>query len=338
MKTALLNLEKKEVLTPDQMTAAMEALVTGRATDHEIENFLTLLREKGETAAEIVAAAKVMRMHALRLSKHLPGLLDTCGTGGDGQHTLNVSTLSALTASAAGVPVAKHGNRSVSSVCGSADILELLGVRIELAPEALERCLESTGFAFFFAPKFHPATRFAMPARKKIQGKTLFNLLGPLANPAGVDYQVIGVYEKRLVLVMAEALAQLGLKKAWTLYGLEGLDEISIAGPTSVAEIEGGRVKTFMVSPEDAGFKRSSPAGLRCESKEAARDLAQQVLRGTPGPAQDAVALNSGAGLYVAGKAASFKAGAALARETLVSGAVLKKLEEIVLFTRGVAV
>ncbi len=332
---ALAKLARKESLGEHEMTQVMERLVTGQASDERIEKFLLLLREKQETAGEILAAARVMRSHAIKTSRARSALLDTCGTGGDGRHTLNVSTLSALVCAAAGARVAKHGNRSVSSLCGSADILEMLGLQIELSLERLEACLDETGFAFFFAPKFHPATRYAMPARKKIQGKTIFNVLGPLANPAGVDYQLLGVYEERLVLVLARALADLGVKKALVVYGMDGVDEISISDKTLCAEVSRGKISDLTITPEEMGLQRSRLENYQATSKDSSRELACKTLAGEPGPAQDLICLNAGAALYTAEKVKSVKEGVGMARQVIKSGAAIAKLEELVKFTNG---
>ena len=328
-------LDQKQSLNSDEMTESMEFIVSGHAADDEMEGFLLALRKKGETVEEIVAAAKVMRGHSIRLTRDIPDLLDTCGTGGDGLNTLNISTLSAIVACAAGIRVAKHGNRSISSISGSADILESLGVKIDLSVEQLEASLEKTGFAFFFAPKFHPAMRFASAARKKIQGKTIFNILGPLSNPAGVSYQVIGVYERRLVAIVAKALFSLGLKKALVVHGLEGVDEISVSSQTFATELLDGRLIDVEITPEACGILRAPVEYLRCQSKEEALELALQVLKGKKGAALDAICLNAAAALYVAGKAASLKDGVNRSRILLESGAVYKKLEEIILFSKN---
>ncbi len=331
----LSKLAKKKSLTPSEMTEAMEFIVTGLATDTQIEEFLLLLRQKGETAPEIASAAKVMRKHSLKLSKIYPSLLDTCGTGGDGRQTLNVSTLSALTASSLGVPVGKHGNRSVSSTCGSADLLEILEVKIDLPIPAIEQSIEKLGFGFFFAPLFHPAMRYAMPARKKIKGKTLFNILGPLSNPASASYQLIGVYEERLVETLAQVLLELGLKRALVVHGQDGMDEISLCDQTKVAELGLGKIKSYFLLPEDCGLRRCAAAPLQCSSKEACRQAALQVLQGIEGPAHDIVCLNAGAALYIAEKAGTIQEGVLMAKKALRSGATHKKLKEISAFTQS---
>ncbi len=330
-------LGKKEPLSPADMTHMMEAIMTGVLRDPEIEEFLLLLRDKGETAEEIAAAAKVMRQHALKLTRRYAELLDTCGTGGDAKHTLNISTLSALTAASMGVKVGKHGNRSVSSQCGSADLLEALGVRIDLPVPAIEACIDQNNFGFFFAPKFHEATKYAMPARKKIGGKTLFNLLGPLSNPAGALYQLIGVYDERLVGTLAKTLLELGSKRALVVHGKDGLDEITTCDETRVAELDKGRVKSYTVSPGDLGIKKARLENIQCLTLDDCKAAAMGVLKGERGAHGDIVFLNTGAALYVAGKAASLKEGVEAVRKHLASGAAYGALERIASFTRDVA-
>lgn len=334
---ALKKFAHKEALDKAEMEAVMEEVMTGKVDDAHIEEWLLLLREKGETAEEIAAAAVVMRRHAVKLSKKFPDLLDTCGTGADESRTINVSTLSAIVAAAAGVRVAKHGNRSVSSVCGSADLLEALGVTVDLGPEETQGCLEKTGFAFFFAPRFHPAVRFAMPARKKIKGKTIFNLLGPLSNPAGARYQLVGVYDKKLTAIMAKALGELGVERALVVHGADGMDEISTCGETFVSELLDGRIHSHALKPEEFGIKPALKSDLQCDSKEAAKDAALKVLGGEAGPKSDLVGLNAAAAVYVAGKSKTLQGGLSLARETLASKKALAKLEEIVRATGGKA-
>jgi anthranilate phosphoribosyltransferase len=328
MIQALAKLERHENLTAAETTAVMTEIMSGRSSDDSIERFLVLLRDKGETVTEIAAAARVLREHALKLGRPHPGAIDTCGTGGDGSGTLNVSTLAAITASAAGLKVAKHGNRSVSSVCGSADILEALGVPVEAEAAKIEDCLDKADFGFFFAPKFPPAVRYAMPARRKIKTKTLFNLLGPLANPAGALRQVVGVYSAALTETMARALGELGSERALVVYG-GGMDEISLTGATRISEWKDGSVKTYELSAGDTGFSPSSVESLKCSTVAEAKAAATAVLSGQKGPGLDVVALNAGAALYVAGKADSIRAGAAEAAKILKSGAGLKKLDEI---------
>ncbi len=326
----LQKLARKEALEKTEMESAMEEIVVGKAQDADIEEFLVLLRQKGETADEITAAATVMRRHAVGLSKRFPDLLDTCGTGADHSRTVNVSTLASIVAAAAGIRVAKHGNRAVSGVCGSADLLELLGVKIELEPDQIQACLEKTGFAFFFAPRFHPAIRFAMPARKRIKEKTLFNLLGPLSNPAGARFQLVGVYDKKLTKIFAEVLRELGTERALIVHGSDGMDEITTCGETFVYELLDGRLIEHVLHPKDFGLPTAKPAELQCESKESAKESALAVLSGEPGPKSDLAAMNAAAAIYVAGKSKSLKGGLSLAKDILSSKKALQKLEEIV--------
>jgi anthranilate phosphoribosyltransferase len=325
---------RKKSLTASEMKAAMKRMMAGGMPDGEIESFLLGLRARGETAVEIAAAAEVMREHAVKLPRVFPDLLDTCGTGGDAQRTLNVSTLSAFAASAAGARVAKHGNRSVSSVCGSADLLEMLGVKIDLSPEEVSECLEKTRFGFLFAPLYHPAVKAAMPARKRIQGKTIFNVLGPLSNPAGAAYQVVGVYEDRLVRLVAEALAKLGTKRALVVHGKDGLDEISLSGETKIAEVDGTRVSEYTVVPEDFNMKREALESLRCQTPEQSLEAARRVLAGETGAPSKIVCLNAAAALYAAGKAPSIKQGVLAVMDALENGQVQKTCKAVADFTR----
>jgi anthranilate phosphoribosyltransferase len=335
MKPILEKLARGISLAAAEMAEAMELIVTGRADDGQIEEFLRALAKKGESASEIAAAARVMRHHALKLSKPYPDLLDTCGTGGDAKHTLNISTLSAIFVSAGGVQVGKHGNRSVSSQCGSADLLEMLGVKIDLPVTAIERSIETIGFGFFFAPLFHPATRYAMPARRQIREKTIFNVLGPLSNPGGALHQLIGVYSDKLVPVVARVLRELGAKRALVVHGKDGLDEITTCDDTLVSELDHGKIRDYVLSPEEFGLKRADPADLRCESKERCKEAALDIIAGRRGPQSDVVLLNAAAAFYVSGKVRSIAEGLEVAGEILESGSPREKLEEIQSFTQA---
>ena len=334
LSETLLKLKNRDSLTSSEMEKSLRAIMSGAVPTPSIEEFLVGLRQKGESVEEIVSAARVMREHAVKLSRKYEDLLDTCGTGGDAKNTLNISTLSAITACAAGARVAKHGNRSVSSLCGSADLLEMLGVRIDLTPDAVERCIEETHFGFFFAPLFHPATKAAMPARRNIEGKTIFNLLGPLSNPAGADFQLVGVYDKTLVETVAQALMRLGTRRAMVVHGLDGLDEISLSGPTQVAELQNGSIRVYLIHPEDFGLKIVPLKTFQCFSKEDNKESALKILRGKPGPQSDIVCLNAGAALYVAGQAPTIQEGFLEAQKALHSQQAAEKLEEIVEFTQ----
>ncbi len=326
----LLKLKKGNSLSPFEMEESMRFVMSGKAAVSDIEEFLLALRQKGETIDEITAAAGVMREHAVKLSKPYPDLLDTCGTGGDAKNTINISTLSALVACAAGARVGKHGNRSVSSVCGSADILEMLGVKIDLPPGGVERCIEETGFGFFFAPNFHPATKAAMPARKNIKGKTIFNLLGPLTNPAQTHFQLIGVYSEALVRVFAEVLLKLGSERVLVVHGLEGLDEISLSGPTKVAEVYEGSIREYEIIPGSFGLKSAPLEALACRHKEENKQKALQVLEGVPGPQADVVCMNAAAALYVCGQAPTLGEGFLIAQKTIHSHQAMEKLDHLI--------
>ena len=316
-------------LGADEVEATFGAIMAGTLPEAAVAGFLVALRARGETGPEIAAAARVMRRHAVPVPVARPGAaIDTCGTGGDASGTINVSTAAALVAAAAGVPVAKHGNRSVSSRCGSADVLEACGVRLDLPPGALGTLVDETGIAFLFAPRLHPAMAAVMPVRRALGVRTVFNLLGPLTNPAGVRRQVVGVWSASLVPLVAEALAALGAAHALVVHGLEGLDELSACGPSEAAEVRDGRVvRRFRVRPEDAGIEPGRFEELvGGDVRENARRL-EAILGGREtGTAADAVALNAGAALVVAGRAENLRDGTALAREILASGAALETL------------
>ncbi len=336
-ENALNQLMQKKDVAPEAMAGVVESIMSGELKTPDIESFLRLLQEKGETPDEIAAAVKVMRRHSLKFSREYPEALDTCGTGGDAKNTMNVSTLAALVACAAGVKVAKHGNRSVSSLCGSADLLEMLGIRIDLTPESAEKCLNETGFAFLFAPLFHPAVKHAMEARKKIKGKTLFNLLGPLTNPAGVKHQLLGVYSRDLVDTMGRVLERLGMERAMVVHGSDGLDEISLSDSTYTARIEKNEIHTAFLAPEAVGLKRRELATISCGSKQENLKRAEEVLSGTEGAPLDIVCLNAAAAIHVAGRSASFAEGYQIARDTVRAGKVRAKVAEIVRFSEAAA-
>ncbi len=321
------NLSRGRNLTSEQMEAVMEEILTGNAQTSRIVSFLTALSQKGETIDELTAAVLVMRKHCVNITVSDKVVLDTCGTGGDKKGTFNVSTAVAFIASGLGITVAKHGNRSVSSCCGSADILEALGVDINMDKARIERCLKDIGIAFLFAQKLHPAMKYAMEARKKIGAKTIFNLLGPLCNPAGARHQLVGVYERRWVEVLAQVLGNLGARHAVVVHGEDGLDELSTTAPTFVAEFRHGQVKTYSVAPEDFSLKRALPGDL--EGRDAATNakIILDVFEGKPGPARDIVVLNAAAAIYAADRADSIQEAMRLAEDSIDTKKALKKLE-----------
>jgi len=322
-------LQRRQDLTVDEAAAAMGEIVEGRAQPAQIAGLLIALAMKGERPGEVVGLARTMRARATPLSRKYEDVFDTCGTGGDRAHTFNVSTVAALVVSACGVRVAKHGNRSVSSRCGSADLFEALGVNITAPPATVEQCLTEANIAFFFAPTFHPSMRHAAPTRKELGVRTAFNLLGPLTNPAGASRQLVGVPRPELTELVAKSLAQLGSKRAWVVHGADGLDEISTTGYTKVSECRDGAVNTFYLHPADAGLPKAQPEALRgADAAENAR-IARDVLAGRPGAPRDIVLLNAGASLLIAGAAADLKDGIRQAQAAIDDGrasAVLGRL------------
>lgn len=313
-------LQRRCDLTVDEASAAMEAIMDGRAQPSQIAGLLVGLRMKGERPTEIVGLARAMRARALPLSRKYAPVFDTCGTGGDGLHSFNVSTVSAMVLAACGVPVAKHGNRSVSSRCGSADVLEALGVAIDAAPPVVEKCLAECGIAFFFAPTFHPSMRHAASTRRELGIRTAFNLLGPLTNPAGATRQLVGVPRPELTELVARALVLLGSERAWVVHGADGLDEISTTGHTKVSECRDGAVHTFYVHPSDFGVAKATVQALAGGDAAANAQIARDVLGGRPGPPRDIVLLNTAAALFVAGRAADVREGLAVAAEAIDAG------------------
>jgi anthranilate phosphoribosyltransferase len=322
-------LHRRQDLTIEEAAAAMEEIMAGRAQPSQMAGLLVALSMKGERPSEIVGLAQTMRARAVPLSRCFDDVFDTCGTGGDRAHTFNVSTLSALVVAACGVRVAKHGNRSVSSRCGSADLFEALGVNIAAPPATVERCLSEAGIAFFFAPTFHPSMRHAAPTRRELGIRTAFNLLGPLTNPAGAERQLVGVPRPELTELVARSLALLGAKHVWVVHGADGLDEISTTGYTKISEVRDGAVNTFYLHPSDVGVPKAAPESLRGgDSAENAR-ITRAVLEGAAGPARDIVLLNAGAALLLAGVAATVPEGirvAAAALDDGRAGAVLERL------------
>ncbi|ROR29539.1 anthranilate phosphoribosyltransferase [Inmirania thermothiophila] len=324
-------------LTAEEMTAVMRAVMGGEATPAQIGGFLVGLRMKGETVEEIAAAAAVMRELATPVRVDVPHLVDTCGTGGDAAGTFNISTAAAFVVAAAGGHVAKHGNRSVSSRSGSADLLEAAGVRLELTPEQVARCIREVGVGFLFAPRHHGAMRHAIGPRREMGVRTVFNLLGPLTNPAGARRQVIGVFDRRWVEPMAEVLGRLGSEHVLVVHAEDGLDEISVSAPTEVAELRGGTVRSYRVTPEGLGLARSPLEALVVAGPAESLAVVRGVLGGEGGPAADVVAANAGAALYVAGLAPDLAAGVARARELMASGEPLRRLEALARLTESMA-
>jgi anthranilate phosphoribosyltransferase len=335
---AVLNalLEKRD-LEHAQMLELMRGVMGGAFTAAQIAGILIALRAKGETVEELAAAAQVMRELSTKVKvRDVAGLVDTCGTGGDAAKTFNISTASALVAAAAGAKVAKHGGRSVSSACGSADVLEALGVGLSLNAERIVRCIEEVGVGFMFAPNHHGAMKHAAPARKELGVRTLFNLLGPLTNPAGAARQLLGVYDPTLVVKLAEVLRRLGSRHALVVSGSDGLDEITFNGPTCVAELKEGAITQYQLHPVDYGIKASSLEAIRVTGLDEAKAMLLSVLDNQAGPARDIVLLNAGAALYVSGQAASIEEGVVSARDALSRGWARKKLDELVNFTRQI--
>jgi anthranilate phosphoribosyltransferase len=317
-------------LTRAQAAAAMDSMLEGAAPISQMAALLVALRMKGETPDEIAGAAQAMRGKAAKVDVSPERLIDTCGTGGDGAHTFNISTASAFVAAAGGARVAKHGNRAVSSKCGSADVLAALGVEVELQPAAVAGCIEECGIGFLFAPRHHAAMRHVAPVRKELGLRTLFNLLGPLANPAGARRQLLGVYSPQLVPVLARTLAELGCDRAFVVHGHGGLDEISTSGPTVVAEVRDGTVREFELAPHDAGLPMAPLGELRGGDASENAAMLRNVLRGEMGARRIAVLLNAGAALAAAGVAETIPEGVKAAEKAIDSGAALDKLERLV--------
>jgi anthranilate phosphoribosyltransferase len=323
-------LQRRQDLTTEEAAGAMDAIMEGRAQPAQIAGLLVGLSMKGERPAEIVGLARTMRGRATRLSRSYAPVFDTCGTGGDRAHTFNVSTVAALVLAACGVRVAKHGNRSVSSQCGSADLFEALGVHISADPGTVERCLDEAGIAFLFAPTFHPSMRHAGPPRKELGVRTAFNLLGPLTNPAGASRQLVGVPRPELTELVARSLALLGSERAWVVHGADGLDEISTTGYTKVSECRAGAVNTFYVHPADFGLPKASPEALRGGDAAVNAGIARRILDGEKGAPRDIVLLNAAASLLIAGRAASMADGVRDAAAALDSGAAARALDHLV--------
>ncbi len=334
--------ERKD-LTREDAFAVMDAIMSGQATDAQIAAFLTALRMKGETVEELIGFARVMREKVspvktrARVQTSLSGtdremLVDTCGTGGDATGTFNVSTATAFVVAGAGIPVAKHGNRSVSSLCGSADVVEALGVRLDLPAERVGKCVDEVGIGFCYAPLLHKAMKFVMLARREIRIRTVFNILGPLTNPAHASAQVIGVYDGALALMMAQVLKELGTVRAFVVHGEDGLDEISTTGDSQISELRDGEIRCYRVRPEDFGLPRATMADLKGGSAADNAEIIRRILSGEAGPKRDIVVLNAGAAIAAGGKAKDIAAGIRLAEQSIASGAARQRLERLVEF------
>lgn len=336
IKEAIGKIVERENLSEEEARKVMDEIMEGKATSAQIGSFLTALRMKGETGEEISGLVKGMMDKRVSFSVSHRFLADTCGTGGDGKKTFNVSTCTAFVVAGAGVPVAKHGNRALSSSCGSADVLEALGARIDLPPEGVRECIEETGFGFLFAPLFHPAMKYALGPRREMGIRTVFNILGPLANPLSARIRILGVFHPRLLELLPRALITLGVKRAYLVYGEEGLDEVSLGGRTEVLQIKEGREERFSVFPEDFGLRRRVGEKLiRGGSPERNARILKSVLEGEKGPFRDMVLLNSSLCLMAAEKAKDFKEGVKVAQESIDSGRAKEKLEHFVKFTQG---
>ncbi len=317
-------------LTEEEMVGIMQEIMSGQATDAQIGGFLAALRMKGETVEEITGAARVMRDNAANVSITTPApVIDTCGTGGDGVNTFNISTAAAFVAAGAGLTVAKHGNRSVSSNCGSADVLTVLGIDITCDITVVQQCLNEIGIGFLFAPTFHKAMKHVMGPRREMGVRTMFNILGPLTNPAGARCQVLGVYEKALTETMAHVLKNLGSRHVFVIRGEDGMDEITLTEKTTISELNNGRVHTYQVSPEDFGLQLCSLKDLQGDTPEINAAIITNILKGSPGPRRDVVVLNAAAAIAAGGMADDISHGLSIAQEAIDSGRALEKMHAL---------
>ena len=325
---------RNEDLSFSEMEEVMNVIMEGKTTDSQLAGFLVALRMKGESIKEITAAAKVMREKAISINAG-DGLVDTCGTGGDGSGTFNISTTVAFVLAGAGLKIAKHGNRSVSSKSGSADVLESMGVNLDISPDEVEKCIEEIGIGFLYAPALHKAMKHAIGPRKELGMRSIFNVLGPLTNPANADYQILGVYDPELVKPLAEVLNNLGSKGAMVVHGSGGLDEFSISGENFVSQVTKNGVKSFTISPEDIGLKRSPVKELAGGGPEENSEIIRSVLRGKEGPHRDVVIFNAAAAFIVANMAKGWKEAVNFASEVIDSGKAEEKLDKLIEFTRS---
>lgn len=329
LKESLGRLIQRENLTEVEMEVVMSEIMSGEATPSQIGSFLTALRLKGETIEEIAGAARAMRAKAEQIPLGVSGLMDTCGTGGDGSKTFNISTTVAFVLAGAGLPVAKHGNRAMSSQCGSADLFEALGIRIDLPPEKVAHCVAEAGIGFLFAPVFHTAMRHAIGPRRELGFRTIFNLLGPLTNPAGAEYQILGVFSPDLTRPIADVLRRLGIKRCMVVHGAGGLDELSLAGPNHVAFYDGQYVHDMVIDGTVLGLVRADNEALVGGDASLNAQLTREILSGVTGPKRDVVLLNAAAALFVAGVAKDLTEGVELAIDSIDSGAALRRLEHL---------
>ncbi len=326
---------EKRDLTENEAITAMQEIMSGEATPSQIAAFITALRMKGETVEEITGAAKVMRAKAIKLDFTEKVIVDTCGTGGDNSNTFNVSTVVALIAAAAGLLVAKHGNRSVSSSCGSADVMEKLGLNLEISPKKVKESIEKIGIGFLYAPLFHSAMKYATPVRREIGMRTIFNILGPLTNPARARVQLLGVYKPQLTEVLANVLKNLGTRAAFVVCGEDNIDEITIGGRTKVSQLKNGKVKTYYLQPEDFGLKRSDLNDIKGGTIEKNKEIILSILKGEKGAKREMALLNAAALFVAAEKAKNFTEGIKIAEEIIDSGKALKKLEALIKFSNA---
>ncbi|MFH1777621.1 MAG: anthranilate phosphoribosyltransferase [Candidatus Omnitrophota bacterium] len=330
IKEAIAKLVDKQDLTAKDMEAVFTEIMSGNATPSQISAFIVALRLKKETITEITAAAKVMRRFATGVTPKAKKIVDTCGTGGDGSGTFNVSTITAIVLAAGGAHVAKHGNRSVSSSCGSADLLEALGVNINADVRIMEKCIDEVGIGFLFAPSLHQAMKYAMPSRREIGIRTIFNILGPLTNPANATHQILGVFSLDLVEPLAGVLLNLGLKHAMVVHGEDGLDEVTLAGKTRICELKDNCLNTYDIKPDDFGFKKTGINELKGSDAKTNAQIAKDILNGAKGPKRDFVVLNAGCALYVADITPTINDGIKLAEQLLDTGKVLDVLEKFI--------
>jgi anthranilate phosphoribosyltransferase len=333
-KENLSKIVKREDLNEEQMSQMITEIFSGNITDAQIGAMMAALATKGETFEELAGAARAMRRKALRIQTSAATVVDTCGTGGDGAHTFNISTTTSFVVAACGVTVAKHGNRSVSSQCGSADLLEALGVKLDTAPEIVEEAVQDIGIGFLFAPLYHGAMRFAAKARKEVGLRSIFNMLGPLTNPAGANCQLLGVYAPELTEMFAHALQLLGAKRAFVVHGHDGLDEISVCAPTRISELKDGLIRTYDISPEQFFSERAKPADLLGGNPQENAQITRNILNGEKGPKRNVVLINAAAALVAAGQAEDLKQGIRMAETAIDDGGAAKKMQALIKYSQ----